>query len=86
MYGCACVRVCECPFPLAGYCLEPVRATATKFWQAIGRVQLEIAIPVRFANPGISEFLISGSRDPGFVKKNLDFKRDCLMEDFAILS
>ena len=30
---CVCMDVwmCECPFPLAGYCSEMVRATATKF-------------------------------------------------------
>ena len=40
------------------------------------RPELEIAIPVRFANPGI----------PGPHLVGNDSKRDCLMEDFAILS
>ena len=46
--------------------------------------RVEIAIPLRFANPGIPKFLLPWSRDPGRVRNAS--KRDCLEEGFAIPS
>ena len=53
-------------------------------WRGDLELELEIAIPERFANPGIPKVFISGSRDPGLVTKGR--KNNFLLTYFASFS